>query len=361
MVRNRAYTWMIVVAVLAALTLAVAWRGWRNAPAATAGPATTTRPALDAVASGATGATDAMPAEDAPGPAVPDPEPLPPVDVPFRLTIDDLQRRARAGDPAARCRLAAEHAHCDDVRAALGSTTVFMERQQAHFANMAESDTKARVAARSARMADEQSRRLLEASAHCDGVPALSRADIVQHWRAAARSGSRPAMVQYALGNAFTLRDTLDVLPELQVYRGEAEAMARRAASRGSVTALAALAAAYRPGSKDAARNTLLAQAVDEDAVESLALYLLLQAGLPAEARDYTRETRHIVDDRVRRLQAALPPADQARAARRASELQADWGAADVDRLDDGLLLHGAMRGEFPREACTPALAEKML
>ena len=41
MARNRAYTWMIVVAVVAALTLAAAWRGWRNAPAATPGPAPT--------------------------------------------------------------------------------------------------------------------------------------------------------------------------------------------------------------------------------------------------------------------------------------------------------------------------------
>ena len=169
-------------------------------------------------------------------------------------------------------------------------------------------------------------------------------------------------MVQYAIGNAFALRDTLELLPELQRYRGEAESIARRAAGLGSVNALAALAAAYWPASGEAHRTSLLAQAVDQDPVEALALYLVLQAGLPDEEGPvYTRETRHVINDRVTRLRDALPPADQASAAQRASELQSEWGALEVEQVNGELLLDGTFRGEFPRLLCDAALADKLM
>lgn len=288
--------------------------------------------------------------------------PLPPEDTPLRLVLDDLQRRARAGEAQAQCRLAAEHAYCDDIRTALASATRMMEGQQARVARMEGEDRQARVAANVVEHIGKRTERLLERSSHCDGVPPVSRAEIVRQWRAAALSGSRPAMVHYAVGNAFELRDTLDALPELAVYRREAESIARRAASRGSVTAVAALAAAYWPGSEDTAGATLLTQAVEQDPVESLAMYLMLQAGIPeGKAYDYTRETRHVINDRVARLQAMLGPEDVARAVQRATGLQAEWGTFKAAQLDDDLLLRGAIRSEFPREVCGNFLAERLM
>lgn len=343
------FGWVAAACVLAVVLAAIAVMGGGDAGWLRAGhgPVTATASsAADAVASNGNVATDLESAAS-------DPPPLPPEDTPLRLVIDDLQRRARSGEAQAQCRLAAEHAYCDDIRSALASATGAMEQQQAWLTRIQGEDRQARIAERIAKRAGKGSERLLERSAHCEGVPPVSRAEIVRQWRAAALSGSRPAMVHYAMGNAFAIRDTLDALPELEVYRHEAESIARRAASRGSVTALSALAAAYWPDSEDTARPTLLTQAVEQDPVESLALYLMLQAGLPdGKVYAYMRQTGHVINDRVARLHAALEPADRARAARRATELQAEWGAFETGQLDGDLLLRGAVRGEFPRNVC---------
>ena len=78
------------------------------------------------------------------------PADLPPIELPFRLALDELQARAKAGDPSARCRLAAEHAYCDDIRSALASVDGSLERQQARIARMEGEARQPKVAARTA-------------------------------------------------------------------------------------------------------------------------------------------------------------------------------------------------------------------
>src|SRR5690606_37808201 len=103
-------------AVAIACALALGWLLWRSA----AGDPWQ-EPADGAVAAGDVGNAAAPPAAVEGGEAGP-PEraavappartPLPALDVPLRLVVDDLRRRADSGDAAAACRLAAEFERC---------------------------------------------------------------------------------------------------------------------------------------------------------------------------------------------------------------------------------------------------------
>ena len=186
--------------------------------------------------------------------------PLPPIDTPFRLALDELQRRARAGDPAAMCRLAAEHAKCKQLRRMLDVTSEIMDLQQAGVLGGRDAAARAKRLAQAAKHGNE----LLEKSRHCEGVPEIGDRELVHQWRAAARAGSLPALEHYALGAAFPRDKMLSFLPELATYRGEAESMARRLAETGGNEALMRLGLAYMPEGHAIGFTPLLAQVVEQ-------------------------------------------------------------------------------------------------
>ncbi|QCW26126.1 hypothetical protein FE772_11035 [Lysobacter enzymogenes] len=130
--------------------------------------------------------------------------------------------------------------------------------------------------------------RLLTQSEHCAQVPPISAEQRAAYWRRAALAGQPAAMRHYASGNAFRYQELLDNLPGLATYRGEAESIARTAAQRGDARMLASLAYAYSP-QRDGMRRGFLGQVVRPNAVESLALFLQLRDGLPAQDSDLPR------------------------------------------------------------------------
>lgn len=160
---------------------------------------------------------------------------------------------------------------------------------------------------------------VIKESAHCEGVVPASPQAITRRWRQAAMGGHLPSMTQYAVGNAFRLNETLHNLDALAVYKGEAEAFARRAAEAGDMKAIAALAAAYSPFNEGGNR-TYLAQVVRPNGVESLALLLRLRDALDNTDTSSNPLPRHAVQQQVQRLSAALQPQQRAQAQARAVE-----------------------------------------
>ncbi len=78
--------------------------------------------------------------------------------------------------------------------------------------------------------ADQQYRDALSATEHCKGCTDIIASEQIRYWRQAALAGHLPSMTMYASGNAFRNRNSLAQLQDLEVYRHEAEALARRAA-----------------------------------------------------------------------------------------------------------------------------------
>lgn len=250
--------------------------------------------------------------------------PLPPVGTPFRLAIDTLQRRARAGDPAAMCRLAAEHTECKRIRVLLASTIRMLDLEQAGLLGQRadDADAQAQRLAQTAKRSDE----LIEESRHCDGVPEIPDRELVHQWRAAARAGSLPALEHYALGQAFPQDKLLSLLPELATYRTEAESMARRLAEAGSRQAIAMLGLAYLPDEDFSGFSPLLSQAVEPDPVEALVMLRLAQSPAVERGGGGNRHFERFFTARIARLEAGLTPDERDAARRRLATLESGLG-----------------------------------
>ena len=312
---GRTRKWVVAGTVAALVAVAaLAWRGnTGNAAGATpgrAGPATTAGTAADRGQAASAGAGERVEPSAVPS------GPLPAVGTPFRLTLDELQRRARAGDAAAMCRLAAEHADCVRIRASLAVTSMMLDVEQARIA--AGQDGRDQPRRRS--WTTERGEALLEESRHCEGVPPITDRELVRQWRAAALAGSLPALEHYALGQAFEIRSLLSVLPELELYRRDAEAMAWRAVEAGSRTATRMLGMAYMPDAHESGFAPFLTQAVEPDAVEALAmLRVALKLGDPPGIHDVG--IVHAV--RIAQLEERMTPAQRTLAAQRTAQIEA--------------------------------------
>jgi hypothetical protein len=253
--------------------------------------------------------------------------PLPPPDLPLRDSFADLKRRADGGDAHAACRLAAEFDRCDRLREAVHNLEL-MEAFPGWTTLQANSGARNRT--------DARKTRLVRALAHCDGAPALEPRQLVHYWRMAALGGHLPSLTHYALGEAFGPRPSLDLLGELQVYRSEAEHLARRAAAAGDPLAWLSLAHAYSPvGRPQSKRWTYLDQAIEPDAVRSLALFQLVQR---AYAGDVNMASSLALD--VDMLEGAMTGDQRRRAHRLMLRLQGEWQPPDIRQSLDGLQAH---------------------
>lgn len=203
--------------------------------------------------------------------------PLPALDAPLASTIDTLRQRANAGDARAACRLAAELRKCElvDVQLAFAQQ-LEQQRQTSELPGNAQGSGRGRGRRADGPFADAQYRDALAASEHCKGVAQSSPTEQLRYWRQAALQGHIPSMTMYASGNAFRQRNSLSQLQHLEVYRHEAESIARRAAFAGDTEALLALSMAYAP-QQEQMQTSLLAQATGTNPVEELAMLLLAQ------------------------------------------------------------------------------------
>lgn len=233
--------------------------------------------------------------------------PLPALDAPLAETLDELRRRADAGDARAACRIAAELRRCELVGVQL-SVAQRMEAQrpqvQKAMGDQSDPNTKDYF-----KRMDRFNQSALDASAHCAGVTASDPKEQIRYWRQAALAGHLRSMSMYASGNVFRIRNSLTMLPELEIYRHEAEAMAQRAALAGDAEALLALTRAYAPSEEEMFVD-LIAQATGPNVVEELANLLLAHSrglapsrgaredwrGKPATMEDLIAEARTRAD-----------------------------------------------------------------
>lgn len=194
--------------------------------------------------------------------------PLPPPGQPLRLVAADLRARADRGDARAACRLAAEAMYCDGAWLAAREAERSAQRVLAHVAKMpVDAGTRERV--RGQQAAAEAN--LAATEARCGGVDPLDPAERVHYWRQAALAGHPAAMRHYAVGNAFRWRDVVEVAPQLDIYRREAESVATRAARAGDLDLAIALGLAYLGTRDDPSWRPFLAQVLRPDPARALA------------------------------------------------------------------------------------------
>lgn len=329
----------VVVAVVAAVGLGLWWRG-RAVPAPPTAPTAdmAVPPATSASRVASLGAVQA---------------PLPDDGTPLRLVFDGLKQRANGGDARAACRLAAELEKCERVRMRLAQFDEQLGFQQDRLDRETDPQQRTRMQQGIDRFTGARGQQLLQESEQCDGTPYVSPAERANLWRAAALGGSLPALTQYVVGNAFRTRDTLDLLPQLQVYRNEAESLALQAAQRGSTRATLALAAAYSPN-RDTGRRTYLAQVVTPDAGKSLALYLQAQRALTVEGSTSGRSPMRqaFVNRSIDALRKTMAADQIAQAQAQAARWQQDW-AAPADAESGGTFSRDGGTSDIEPQACS--------
>lgn len=247
--------------------------------------------------------------------------PLPDPSQPLPGVIAELEQRARAGEAAAACRLAAEWSHCSALPERRAEFDAWLSSRRLALDLMPEA-LRADAAANIERELPLRERTLRELQAHCGEVPVPSPAEVARMWRAAAVGGDAAALRQYASGHAFKWGKLLDTLPELATYRAEAPGLARLAASRGDLDMALALASAYAPTGRR--ERTLLQQSVAADPAQGLALFRRIEAALDAGGHGDTRVAME-VSERIATLEKTLTPAELAQAAAHAGEMAGQW------------------------------------
>lgn len=297
------------------LVFAVGGLGWwlgRIQP-----PETRALDASDSPTRDATPAVSAPPSRPLSTGSRPPNRPLPDAARPLREVVADLRARADAGEPDAACRLAAEMEYCDRIATQLSSISEAMRSSNIRLPPGTPMTPELQATIRHTQQAVAAgAERMLEESAHCEGVPAISARQRLQYWRTAALGGNVVAMRHYAVGNAFRMNDTLENLDNLRVYQREAETFAKRAIAQGDLPTALALAAAHNPAQPG--RRHLLAQAVTPDRSQALALYLYAQSLMRNDVRFAT--LRSFIDQTVHNLEQDLDAASLARARAQAAD-----------------------------------------
>lgn len=324
------------------LVAAIAVLAWRSFGAGASEPAV----AVD-VSAEEPNATAAATATTAPEPR-PASGPLPDLGAPLGLVIDDLQRRAAAGEAPSACRLAAEFSYCDQLRYRRADAERWLAERKQALSLITDPEAVRNASASIDREMALRERRIETLAKHCDGVALPDAAQQSRQWRQAALLGSRTAMRQYASGNAFRWNSLMSSLPELTAYRNEAERMATTLAREGDVEMTLALASGYDP--MPSGNRSLLAQTMTADGARALALYRRLLQSLDGLEDRPQAQLRRQIEARVELLEASLAPEDGARADALLSGELASWSQPAVNgRVPERAL--GAM-GDVGRAGC---------
>ncbi|GAB3350498.1 hypothetical protein [Lysobacter tyrosinilyticus] len=277
--------------------------------------------------------------------------PLPPLEAPLASAIDDLRRRANAGDPGAACRLAAELTECDELRYRRTEDERWLAQRQRALQVITDPAVRQMAVQNIDSEMALRSHRVDALAQHCAKVPPPTVAESVALWRQAALLGNPAALRQYASGNAFRWNNLMEALPQLQAYRGEAESMARQLARQGDIDMILALAAGYAPA--PTASRSLLAQTLKPDGAKAMALYLRAQEALQSDASGNYAALASDVGNEIDALRAQLAPEDQARAAQMARTEFAGWNPPVLRGAQERINATGRQR-DVHRAACSP-------
>ncbi|MBD9468221.1 hypothetical protein [Pseudoxanthomonas sp. PXM01] len=305
---SRSYHLCFVLLLVAAVGGLGWWIGRTHSPA--------TRASDTAGAAPTAQANPATPDRAAGKPRPPN-RPLPDLQLPLRDVLPDLRARANAGEPDAACRLAAEMEYCDRIATQLSSLSEAMKSTNVRLPQGTRMTPELQATVRQTQQAMAAgAERMLQESAHCEGVPAVSANQRLQYWRTAASGGNVVAMRHYAVGNAFRMNEMLQNLDNLRIYQREAETFAKRAVAEGDLSTVLALAAAHNPAQPG--QRHLLAQAVTPDRSQALALYLYAQSLMRDDERFATPRT--FIEQTVRNLEQDLDAPALARARAQAAD-----------------------------------------
>lgn len=279
--------------------------------------------------------------------------PLPPLDAPLDSVLDDLRRRAAAGEPAAACRLAAELSHCDELRYRRADDQRWLAQRQAALRAIPNPDVRQTAMKNIEREMAERGERLDAIERHCAAVKTPTPQESVEQWRRAALLGHPAAMRQYASGNAFRMTSLMDTLPMLQTYKREAEPIARRLAAQGDFSMAVALAAGYNPSPMGS--RSLLAQTLKPDGAMSLALYELAKQTLANETDLRYASLRRDIDTAIEDLRANLSPDELARARGLSAKAFVDWKPLEVKGAPERISTTGGQRSVHRASCATKA------
>ncbi|MEN1925416.1 hypothetical protein [Luteimonas qiangzhengi] len=282
---------------------------------------------------------------------------LPPLDAPLRLVIDDLMRRADAGDVAAACRVAAELERCGELRLTVGAFSA-TRREMQRLVDEAPGEHRHAFVSRLEEI-EAMAATAVDGTMHCAGIPEPDPGERARYWRTAALGGHPAAVRHYAIGNAFRFDDMMGAVPELATYHNEAEAMARQAAMGGDLAMLHALAMAYLPPDDTVpetarpGRRTFLAQVVRPDAGQALAVLFAMQRHPTVRGLPQTHRIRLAVEFGLERLLMQEDAATVSKASATADAWSRTWTPTREDPAELGIFVNGGL-SDVPREACGP-------
>ncbi|MGY0633564.1 hypothetical protein [Luteimonas sp. A478] len=283
--------------------------------------------------------------------------PLPPLDAPLRLVMDDLVRRADTGDVAAACRVAAELERCGELRLTVGAFSA-TRREMQRLVDEAPDEHRQAFASRLEEI-EAMAETAASDSAHCADIQEPDAGERARYWRTAALGGHPAAIRHYVIGNAFRFDDMMGAVPELATYHREAEAMARRAAIGGDLAMLHALAMAYLPPDDTVpetarpGRRTFLAQVVQPDAGQALAVLFAMQRHPTVRGLPEAHRLRMAVDFGLERLVMQEGAAAVSKASATADAWERSWTPTREDPAELGIFTNGGL-SDVQREACGP-------
>lgn len=253
---------------------------------------------------------------------------LPALETPLALSVDELQRRATAGDAAAACRLAAELDQCAQAARQGERYAGFLGARLSRPASSEEpsrlsepDDDWEEVASGWAEEVDRLAR-------HCHGVAVISPGESARLWHRAASSGSISAQRAYASGSVFRLDDVLDSLDELKTYRSQAQPMALALAQRGDIPMALVLAYAHLPESVGH-RHALLSQVVGEDPPRAWALYEWAKSGLTRSRTEHSVRELELIELRLQDLAVQMTDQQLLRAQEILEQELVNWQPPD--------------------------------
>lgn len=275
---------------------------------------------------------------------------LPPLDAPLAAIVRELKPRAEAGDARALCRLAVEYRYCAELqdRMQMIESGVARAQQSAESGRRGGWRSPERMAS-----AFEQTNQLYQ---HCEGVETPPSSEIVRYMREAASAGHPQAAGFYASGDMFRNSDMLDNLPELALYRDNAESVALAAIAQGDLRAAWKLAEAYASDPDDR-RRPLLAQAVDPQPATALSLLYALRTSIGAASVGDAEMQALVprVQERIASLERRLPPADVSRARSQPAKIgngAAVVGADAIQQLSGAMFPRGRGDSDWSRDIC---------
>lgn len=240
------------LAVVFALSLAVAggWLAGRSSGTdgeierRTSGASMRARNARDAMPAEAQATPDANPASPvakardatlAAGPAPDLDAPLPAVDAPLGPHMDELRRRARAGDARAACRLAMQLDAC----AWLPSREIYEERR---------TTANAAMGIRRREGQEDVAAQLALLRRTCAGVQPLDATEAFRWQQQAALAGNRESLYRAAALPALHPEDILEHVAEWSLWRDRALVYLERSMALGDPRAVESLVELYAPG-----------------------------------------------------------------------------------------------------------------